>query len=128
MMYAVRSGSVECVEYCLKTLKLPWGESTIMLASKISPEMLKYCLDNGAPEDTYALESALHTADLEVVKVFSKSSRPFPRPPPWMKPGATHTIELYRYNEMQGTCRQIERICAAKGYSVIYKEPTPSAG
>uniref|UniRef100_A0A7S0GRV5 Uncharacterized protein n=1 Tax=Micromonas pusilla TaxID=38833 RepID=A0A7S0GRV5_MICPS len=128
MMYAVRSGSVECVEYCLKTLKLPWGERTIMLASKISPEMLKYCLDNGAPEDTYALESALHTADLEVVKVFSKSSRPFPRPPPWMKPGATHTIELYLYNEMQGTCRQIERICAAKGYSVIYKEPTPSAG
>ena len=128
MMYAVRSGSVECVEYCLKTLKLPWGERTIMLASKISLEMLKYCLDNGAPEDTYALESALRTADLEVVKVFSKSSHPFPRPPPFLKPGESDTIALNNYNEMQETCRQIERICAAKGYSVIYKqaEYTPS--
>ena len=119
MMYAVRSGSVECVEYCLKTLKLPWGERTIMLASKISPEVLKYCLDNGAPEDTYALKSALRIADLEVVKVFSKSSHPFPRPPPFLEPGASDTIELMLYDE--GTCRQIERICAAKGYSVIYK-------
>ena len=112
MLYAVRSGSVECVEYCLETLKLPWGVNAIGTASRISPELLKYCLDNGAPEDLNASRRACRCTDLDVVKVFAESSHPFP--------SIAETITKINYCERKQVCDQIEYICAGKGYSMSY--------
>ena len=114
MLNAVKSGSVECVEYCLETLKLPWGVNAIGTASRISPEVLKYCLDNGAPEDPDAIRTACRCTDLDVVKVFAESSHPFP--------SIAETITKSNYRERKQVCDQIEYICAGKGYSVSYEQ------
>jgi hypothetical protein len=113
MFNAVKSGSVECVEYCLKSLKVPWGANAIGMASKTSPEMLKYCLDNGAPEDPDAIRKACSCTDLDVVKVFAESSHPFP--------STEETITLITYNARKEVCDKIEYLCAGKGYSLTYK-------
>ena len=120
MFHAVKSGSVECVEYCLETLKLPWGENAIRTASNSSPEMLRYCLDNGAPEDTDAIRMACRCTDLDVVRVFAESSHPFP--------SDAETIDLASYRERKEVCDAIEAVCAKKGYSVSFEEtesPSP---
>ena len=112
MLNAVKSGSVECVEYCLETLKLPWGVNAIGTASRISPEVLKYCLDNGAPEDPDAIRTACRCTDLDVVKVFAESSHPFP--------SIAETIRMVKTIKTEQVCDQIEYICAGKGYSMSY--------
>ena len=119
MTNAMKSGSVECVEYCLKTLKLRWGEKSIPLASKISPEMLKYCLDNGAPADDVSLwsatiYSACKNVNIEIVKILAESSHPFPRGP--------FKVELFRYQRRKILCDKIERMCARKGLSLKYTQ------
>ena len=112
LLNAVKSGSVECVEYCLETLKLPWGVNAIGTASRISPEVLKYCLDNGAPEDPDAIRTACRCTDLDVVKVFAESSHPFP--------SIAETIRMVKTIKTEQVCDQIEYICAGKGYSMSY--------
>jgi len=114
MLNAVKSGAVECVEYSLETLKLPWGVNAIGTASRSSPEVLKYCLDNGAPEDPDAIRRACRCTDLDVVKVFAESSHPFP--------SIAETITKSNYRERKQVCDQIEYICAGKGYSVRYEQ------
>ena len=119
---AVERGPLECVEYCHKN-GAPWGKKTLNLAvyhclvppgTSPSPEILKYCLDNGAPEDTYAIELACHWTALEFVKVFAESSHPFPT--------GKKKFEIYGCDEKKETCNKIAEICASKGYSVSYKE------
>ena len=105
----MKSGSVECVEYCLKTLKLPWGERSTLLASEIGPEMLKYCLDNGAPADEDALGYALRRLHVEIVKVFAESSHPFPTEP--------RRMEIHHGYD-KDKCEQIESICASRRFSL----------
>lgn len=116
MFHAVKSGSVECVEYCLKTLKLPWGDNAIRTASNSSPEMLGYCLYNGAPEDIDAIRMACHCTDLDVVKVFAESSHPFP------SNAETILLSGHTLRQRKEDCDAIEAVCAGKGYSVRYEQ------
>ena len=117
VLCAVRSGSFECVEYCRKTLELPWHRGVVMVASRTSPEMLRYCLENSAPASTGAIVEACRRTDLEVVKVFAESSHPFP--------GGEESIELCNYSERATACKEISRVCARKGFSVSYRQYNP---
>ena len=124
---AVERGPLECVEYCHKN-GAPWGKKTLYLAvhhcfarrgTSPSPEILKYCLDNGAPEDTHAIECACRWTALEFVKVFAESSHPFP--------SGNKQFAISDYDEKVEVCNKIAEICAGKGYSVSYKEHVPDS-
>ena len=109
---AVKSRSLECVEYCHKS-GAPWSNRTLSLAvGHGSPEVLKYCLENGAPEDASAIELACRLKALAFVMVFAESSHPFPS-------GPEH-FEIFDYNKK--VCDEIAEICAGKGYSVSYSQ------
>ena len=119
---AVERGPLECVEYCHKN-GAPWGKETLGLAvrhcmvpqgTSPSTEILKYCLDNGAPEDTYAIELACKWTAPEFVKVFAESSHPFP--------SGNKQFEISGCDKRVEACNKIAEICAGKGYSVSYKE------
>ena len=116
---AVMSMSVECVEYCHKN-GAPWSNKTLSLAvssarrkSHPPPEILKYCLDNGAPEATHAIEDACRMQALEFVKVFAESSHPFP----------TGKKDFEVSDHCEEVCDEIKEICAGKGYDVSYSKP-----
>ena len=115
---AVMSMSVECVEYCHKN-GAPWSNKTLSLAvflavrNRRPPEILKYCLDNGAPEATCAIENACRVQALEFVKVFAESSHPFP----------TGKKDFEVSDHCEEVCDEIKEICAGKGYDVSYSKP-----